>query len=74
MLTAKLLQSIVAKSLDEKLLNETLDCVEPNELCEAFTNEVWLVLVSTIDGGEVEKKVASMQLLYQVLTRLTSKL
>ncbi len=72
MLTAKLLQSIIAKSVDEKLLNETLDSIDSNELCEAFTNEVWPVLVSTLDGAEVEKKVASMQLLYQVLTRLKS--
>jgi hypothetical protein len=49
-----------------------LDSIESNELCEAFTNEVWPVLVSTLDGAEVEKKVASMQLLYQVLTRLKS--
>ena len=60
MLTAKLLQSIASKSLDEIMLTEALASVKSHELCEAFKNELWPVLVSTIDGGEAEKKVTSM--------------
>ena len=63
MLSAKLLQSIAGKKLDEKVLEEALRLVNIDELKSCFIKDVWPVVVLNIDQGEAENKVAAMQML-----------
>lgn len=74
MLSAKLLQPLAGKAIDEQALDNTIAAASPHDLLQTFVNDVWPNIEHTIDSGQSETKVTAMQLLSRLLTRLSTKL
>jgi propanediol dehydratase small subunit len=51
MLSAKLLQTISGKTIDEKTLDEVLASTQSQELVTTLTQDVWQSIVIAIDEG-----------------------